>query len=66
MYCRAMKDFFKKHDVQYIDFDVSTDAIKREEMIEKSGQMGVPVVFIGNEIIVGFDKERLSKLLDIS
>jgi glutaredoxin len=59
------KQFFRDNNVQYEEFNVATDAAKRQEMIEKSGQMGVPVVIIDNDLIVGFDKNRLTKLLDI-
>jgi len=65
MYCNMAKDFFKEHDVEYEAFDVSTDAEKRKEMVEKSGQMGVPVILIDDEIITGFDKAKLTKLLEL-
>jgi len=64
-YCNMTKQFFRDNNVQYEEFNVATDAAKRQEMIEKSGQMGVPVVIIDNDLIVGFDKNRLTKLLDI-
>jgi len=59
------KAFFKENDVQYDEKDVSTDATARDEMIAKSNQMGVPVIDVDGELSVGFDKERLSKLLNI-
>lgn len=75
-YCRAAKGFFHQNNVAHEEFDVSTDAAKREEMIEKSGQMGVPVVMISDVdekgekkepvLIVGFDRTRLSQALGIS
>lgn len=65
MYCKMTKAFFKEHNVQYEERDVSTDAKARDEMIAKSNQMGVPVVDIDGKIIVGFDKEQLSQLLGI-
>ena len=65
VYCNAAKEFFKQHDIAFDAFDVASDLEKRKEMIEKSGQMGVPVIFIDNELIVGFDKEKISQLLDI-
>lgn len=64
-YCRMAKDFFKEHNVDYIDYDVSIDDAKRREMIDRSGQMGVPVIDIGGELTVGFDEQKLSKLLGI-
>jgi len=66
VYCKMTKAFFKEHNVQYEEKDVSTDAVARDEMIAKSNQMGVPVIDIDGEFIVGFDKERISKLLNIN
>jgi glutaredoxin len=59
------KAFFKENNVQYEERDVSTDRTAADEMIQKSGQMGVPVIDIDGQILVGFDKEGLSKLLNI-
>lgn len=64
-YCKMTKEFFSKHNVQYEEYDVSTDAGKRDEMIQKSGQMGVPVIDVDGEIIIGFDQAKLSDLLGI-
>lgn len=65
VYCKMTKAFFKENNVEYEEKDVSTDAVAREEMIAKSHQMGVPVIDIGGQILVGFEKEGLSKLLNI-
>ncbi len=65
-FCQLSKEFFKAHDVAFTDYDVATDLEKRKEMVERSGQMGVPVIFIDDEMIVGFDQQRLSSLLGIS
>ncbi|OGI59575.1 NrdH-redoxin [Candidatus Nomurabacteria bacterium RIFCSPHIGHO2_01_FULL_38_19] len=65
VYCKLTKAFFKEHNVSYEEKNVAEDADARREMIEKSGQMGVPVVEIDGDISVGFDKERLSRLLNI-
>jgi len=64
-YCHMAKDFFKKNNVSYEDFNVATDLEKRKEMVEKSDQMGVPVIIIDSELIVGFDKAKISRLLGI-
>ncbi|MCC6638997.1 glutathione S-transferase N-terminal domain-containing protein [Candidatus Falkowbacteria bacterium] len=64
-YCKMAKSFLKDHDISFTDIDVSTDANKAQEMIEKSGQMGVPVIDIDGEIIVGFDQKKISQLLHI-
>jgi len=64
-YCFTLKEFLKEHNIKFEDIDVSKDLAVQKEMIEKSGQMGVPVVEIDGEIIVGFDREKISKLLKI-
>ena len=65
VYCKAAKEFFQEHDVQYEEKDVAQDEEARERMIQKSGQMGVPVIEVGDEVVVGFDKKRLIALLGI-
>lgn len=65
-FCHMAKDFFTEKNVAYEDFDVAGDAAKRQEMIQKSGQMGVPVIVIGNNIIVGFNKPKIVELLGIT
>jgi len=64
-FCVTLKKFLKDHDVEFEEFDVSEDEEARKEMIEKSGQMGVPVVDIDGKIVVGFDKQKISELLNI-
>lgn len=64
-FCQMAKDFFKEKGVQYTDYDVAHNLEKRQEMIQKSGQMGVPVIFIGGELIIGFDQERLASTLGV-
>ena len=59
------KEFFKEKNVAYTEFDVAADPAKRKEMVEQSGQMGVPVVFIGDDMIVGFDKNKFVELLGL-
>lgn len=65
VYCKMTKAFFKENNVQYEEKDVASDLKARDEMIAKSHQMGVPVIDIDGEIVVGFDKETLSRLLNI-
>ena len=64
-FCKQVKDFFKKHDIEYKDIDVSVNQEAAQEMIQKSSQMGVPVIDIDGDILIGFDKEKLSELLHI-
>lgn len=65
VYCKMAKAFFQEHKIEYTEKDVTTDQQAQEEMIKKSGQMGVPVIDIDGQIIVGFDKEKLSELLEV-
>ena len=62
-YCKAAKEYFTEKGVAYTEHNVAEDAEKRQEMIEKSGQMGVPVILIGDEMVIGFDKDRIESLL---
>jgi len=64
-YCFTLKEFLKKNNIEFKDVDVSKDEKALEEMVKKSGQMGVPVVEIDGEIVIGFDKEKISELLNI-
>ena len=65
-FCQMIKEFFKENNVAYTEYDVAIDPMRRQEMIEKSGQMGVPVIFVGGDMVIGFDKRRLSELLHVS
>jgi len=64
-FCQMAKAFFGENNVEYSDYNVLEDMDKRKEMVEKSGQMGVPVIFIGEEMIIGFDEDRIKELLKI-
>lgn len=64
-YCRAEKQFLKQNNVHFEEVDVSRDNEAAHEMIEKSGQMGVPVTEIDGKIIVGFDREAIAKALGL-
>lgn len=59
------KEFLTSHNVPYIDVDVSVDATAREEMVEKSGQLGVPVFDIDGQVMVGYNQQLLSKVVGI-
>lgn len=69
-YCRAAKEYFTANDVAYTEVDVGSDQEKAKEMIEKSGQMGVPVIVVGTgndeQIIVGFDQAKLAETIGIT
>ncbi|MFA7191695.1 MAG: glutaredoxin domain-containing protein [Candidatus Paceibacterota bacterium] len=64
-FCHMAKDYFKENNVAFEDFNVSEDLGKRQEMIQKSGQMGVPVIIIDDKLIVGFNKPQIAELLGI-
>lgn len=64
-FCKMAKQYFNEHNISYTEKDAMNDAAAREEMVKKSGQMGVPVIDIDGKIIVGFDKPKLAALLGI-
>lgn len=70
-YCQAVKEYLKENNIAYTEIDVGADQAKAREMIEKSGQMGVPVITItddggAEELIIGFDKPRLAAALGLN
>ncbi len=65
VYCRMTKAFFQKNNIQYKELNVATDLKAREEMISKSGQLGVPVITVDNDVVIGFDQEKLAELLGV-
>ena len=73
-FCQVAKDFLKEQGITYTEFDVAHDLERRQEMIQKSGQMGVPVILIGDpsnpsgqdEMVVGFDRGKLATALGIT
>jgi len=64
-FCIRAKQFLRDNNIQFEEIDVSSDQAKTQEMIEKSGQMGVPVIDIEGELIVGFDKDKIKEVLGI-
>jgi glutaredoxin-like YruB-family protein len=64
-YCIRAKQFLTESGIVFENYDVASNQEKAEELIEKSGQMGVPVIDIDGEIVVGFDKERIKQLLGL-
>lgn len=59
------KEFFKANGVEYTEHNVASDEAMRAEMIEKSGQMGVPVIFVGEDMVIGFNEPKLKQFLGL-
>lgn len=64
-FCNMAKDYFKANNVSFESFDVASDSEKRAEMMQKSGQLGVPVILIEDKVIIGFNKPVISQLLGL-
>lgn len=64
-FCVMAKNFLTENNIEFADYDVSTDQAKAQEMIDKSGQTGVPVLDIEGTIIVGFDVEKIKAVLEL-
>jgi glutaredoxin 3 len=64
-WCIRAKQFLKENNIYFQDIDVSIDQLATDEMVKKSGQMGVPVLDIDGQVIVGFDKEKIKQLLGL-
>lgn len=65
VYCKMAKKFFMEHGISFIEKDVMLDMQAQHEMIKKSGQLGVPVIDIDGEIVVGFDRPKIASILNI-
>jgi glutaredoxin 3 len=67
-YCHLAKEWFTKNGVEYTEVNVGmgADPVKRTEMVQKSGQMGVPVIDIDGQIVIGFNKPKLAQILNIA
>jgi glutaredoxin-like YruB-family protein len=64
-FCTTLKKFLKDHNVEFENINVAEDKEAAKEMIEKSGQMGVPVLEVGKEIVIGFDRDKIKELLKL-
>ena len=65
-FCQMSKEFFAENGIEYTNYDVSKDLERRQKMFDITSQMGVPVIVIGDDVVIGFDKEKLSELLGIT
>lgn len=66
VYCKMAKEYFAKNNIAYEEHDVASDMKAREEMLEKSQQLGVPVIDIDGSIIIGFDKKNIETALGVN
>lgn len=62
-YCRLAKDYLRKHNIPFNDYNVANDRAKADEMVRKSGQMGVPVLDVNGRILVGFNPAEIERAL---
>ncbi len=65
-FCHMAKDWLGSKNISYVDYNVGVDAEKRKEMVEMTGQLGVPVIKIGNDVMVGFNQEKMAELLGVA
>lgn len=70
VYCKSAKQFFTEKNIAFTEIDVAADSVKADEMIKKSGQIGVPVIIVNQngkeDVVVGFDKPVLMRLLGVA
>ena len=64
-FCHLAKELFNAHQISYTEKNAAADPVARQELVQKSGQMGVPVIDIAGQIVIGYDEERLRELLGI-
>lgn len=64
-WCRVAKDYLKQKEISFKNIDVSRDINAARDMVRRTGQMGVPVLLINNRTVVGFDKSKIDRLLEI-
>ncbi|PJE77169.1 NrdH-redoxin [Candidatus Uhrbacteria bacterium CG10_big_fil_rev_8_21_14_0_10_48_16] len=62
-FCKKVKSYLQEHQIEFTDIDVMGDQEQAAEMIKKSGQMGVPVIDVDGEIVIGFDEKKLKELI---
>ena len=65
-FCHMAKEYFADNNIEFTEFNVAQDQDKRQEMIDMTGQMGVPVIRIDNDVVVGFDESKVKELLAIA
>lgn len=64
-YCFTLKEFLKEHNIEFVEIDISKDEKSRDEIAKKTGKLEAPILEIGKEVVVGFDKGKICELLKI-
>lgn len=64
-FCNLAKEWLKDKDIEYVEYNVAADLDKRKEMVEMTGQLGVPVIKIGEDVMVGFNPNKMAELLSV-
>lgn len=65
-YCKMAKEYFKKNGIPYVEYDVSKDIAKRQELLDRTHQFGIPVIIINGKIVLGFDRAKINQLLGLN
>ena len=65
-FCHMAKDWLSEKQIPFVDYNVGEDMAKRKEMVEMTGQLGVPVIKIGDEVMIGFNPEQMAKILEVA
>lgn len=65
-FCHMAKDWLTAKGIPFVDYNVGSDVVKRKEMMEMTGQLGVPVIKIGDEVMIGFNPEKMAKILEVA
>lgn len=64
--CQQAKKFLADNNLEFIDYDISADEARMREVVEKSGQMSIPIIFIDDEMVIGFDRSKIEELIQIN
>lgn len=65
-FCHMAKEWLTEKNIPYVDYNVGEDMARRKEMVEITGQLGVPVIKIGDDVMVGFNQEQMAKILEVA
>jgi glutaredoxin 3 len=65
-FCHMAKDWLAAKGIPFVDYNVGSDVEKRKEMMEMTGQLGVPVIKIGDEVMIGFNPDQMAKILQVA